>query len=79
MIMAGQRLWCVVGGDDDSGLFGSLCDDLEEQLGGDFCQGNIAEFINDDQLHAGPAGQHAAQAVFALRFDELVDQGQRRS
>ncbi len=79
MIMAGQRLWCVVGGDDDSGLFGSLCDDLEEQFSCDFGQRNIAEFIDDDQFHTGPSGQHAAQAVFALRFDELVDQGQRRS
>ncbi len=35
---------------------------------------DIAEFIDDDQLHAGPAGQHAAQTLFALRFDELVDQ-----
>ena len=36
----------------------------EEQLGGDFCQGNIAEFIDDDELHAGPAGEHPAQAMF---------------
>jgi hypothetical protein len=55
-------------------VFGSLCDDMEEQLGGDFCQWNVAEFIDDDQLHTGPAGEHAAQVVFALRFYKLVDE-----
>jgi hypothetical protein len=63
-----------VGGYDDGGLFGSLCDHLEEQLGGDFGQRDIAEFIDDDQLHAGLAGQHAPQTLLPLRFDELVDQ-----
>jgi len=55
-------------------VFSALGDHLEEQFGGDFGKGNIAEFIDDDQFHAGPAGQHAAQALLPLRFDELVDQ-----
>ena len=66
-----------VGGHDDSGLFGSLGDHLEEQLGSDFGKRNIAELIDDDQFHARPAGQHPAQALFPLRFDELVDQRSR--
>jgi hypothetical protein len=35
-----------VGGDDDGGLLGSLCDDLEQQLGGDLGQWNVAKFID---------------------------------
>jgi hypothetical protein len=72
----GEDLWPLgegqVGGDDDGGLFGSLCDDLEQQLGGDLGQRNVAEFIDNDQLHAGPAGQHAAQTLLPLCFDELI-------
>jgi hypothetical protein len=63
-----------VGGDDDGGLLGSLCDDLEQQLGSDLGQWNVAKFIDDDQFHAGPAGQHAAQTLLPLCFDELVDE-----
>ena len=36
-----------VGGDDDSGLLGSLGDDLEERLSCHFGQRNVAEFIDD--------------------------------
>ena len=46
----------------------------EEEFGGDFCQRDIAEFIDDDQLYTRPAGQHPTEVVFPLRFDELVDQ-----
>jgi len=63
-----------VGGDDHGGLFRPLGDDLEEQFGGHFCQRHITEFIDNDQFNAGPTGQHAAQALFPLRFDQLVDQ-----
>jgi hypothetical protein len=63
-----------VGCYDDRSLFGSLRDHLEEQLGSDFGQRDITEFIDDDQIHAGPAGQHAAQTLLPLRFDELVHQ-----
>jgi putative transposase len=31
------------------------------QFGSDFGEGNVAEFIDDDQLHAGPAGQLAVE------------------
>ena len=48
----GEDLWPLgegqVGGDDDRGFFGSLGDDLKEQLSCDFSQGDIAEFIDDD-------------------------------
>jgi hypothetical protein len=63
-----------IGGDDDGGLFGSLGDGLEEQFGGDFGERNVAEFIDEDQIHAGPAGQHSAQVLLPLCLDELVDQ-----
>ena len=35
--------------------FGSLGDDLEQQFGGGLGQRHIAEFIDDDQLHARPS------------------------
>lgn len=74
----GKDLWPLrerqVGGDDHGGLFGPVGDDLEEQFGGHLGQRDIAEFVDDDQIHAGPALEHASEALFALRFDELVDQ-----
>jgi hypothetical protein len=63
-----------VGGHDDGGLLGPLGDNLEERFGSDFGKRDIAEFVDDDQLPAGPACQHTAQALFPLRLDELVDQ-----
>ena len=63
-----------VGGHDDSGFFRPFGDDLEEQFGGNLRQWYVTQFIDDDQFHTRPAGQHAAQALLALCFDQLVDQ-----
>ena len=54
-------------------------DDLEKQFSGHFGQRDIAQFIDDDQFHVGPACQHACEALVALCFDQLVYQSGRGS
>ena len=34
----------------------------------------LAQFIDDDQLHDGPACQHASEPLITLCFDLLIDQ-----
>src|ERR1039458_7436515 len=63
-----------VGGHYYGGRLSPLGDYLEEQFGCAFGKRDIAELVDDDQLHTRPAGQHPAQALFPLRLDELVDQ-----
>jgi hypothetical protein len=73
----GEGLWLLgegqVGGHDDGCFFGSLCDHLKERFGSNFGQRDIAEFIDYDRFHAGPTGQHPAEALISLCFDKLVD------
>ena len=66
-----------VGSHDHGSFFGSFGDDLEEQFGGHLSQGDIAQFIDNDQFHAGPPFQHARETLVALGFDELVDECRR--
>ncbi len=63
-----------VGGQDDGGLFGSLGDDLKEELGAKLGHRHIADFVDSNQIVAFPARQDAPQLQLLFGFDELIDQ-----
>src|SRR5580700_1649017 len=46
-----------VGGDDDGGLLCPIGDDLEEHLGSDLGQGNVAHLIEGDQVPLLPSAR----------------------
>ena len=43
----------LVGGQDDRAAFVALADDLEEQVGAALVDGQIAQFVDDQQIGAG--------------------------
>jgi len=63
-----------VGGDDDGGLLCPIGDDLEEHLGSDLGQGNVAHLIEGDQVPLLPSGESAAELAVVAGFDEFVDE-----
>jgi hypothetical protein len=44
-----------------------------KSIGGNLGQCYVTQFIDDEEFHTRPAGQHGAQAMLALCFDQLVD------
>ena len=42
-----------VGGDDDRGALVEPADEMEQELTAGLCERQIAEFIEDDEVHAG--------------------------
>lgn len=40
-----------IGGNDEASAFVAVRNDLEQQLGGLFVQGNKADLVDDDQFH----------------------------
>ena len=62
-----------IGGDDDRGAFVEPADEMEEELAAGLGEGQIAEFIEDDEVHAGEvigeptlASEKYARRTFAI-------------
>ena len=63
-----------VGGDDDRGAFVELADEVEQQLSAGLGKGQIAEFVEDDEVKAVQViGQTALFAASGLGL-EAIDQ-----
>jgi hypothetical protein len=61
-----------IGGDDDRGAFVELADEMEEELAAGLGEGQIAEFIEDDEVHAGEViGEPALASVAGLGFEPI--------
>ena len=61
-----------IGGDDDRGSFVEPADEMEEELAAGLGEGQIAEFIEDDEVHAGEViGEPALPAVAGLGFEPI--------
>ncbi len=63
---------------DHGPLLGTLGDELEEEFGPEIGYGDVGDFIDDGQLDARQAIDHAAQLVLMLRFEGVVDERGRR-
>src|SRR6266702_1810862 len=55
-----------VGGDDQAAAFVAFGEDLEDELGGAVGQREVAEFVEDDELGACVATDHAREFATAL-------------
>ena len=64
-----------VGRDDQAAAFVAFGEDLEDEFGGAVGQGEIAEFIKQDELGAGVASDDAGELAVALGFLEFVGEG----
>jgi predicted XRE-type DNA-binding protein len=62
-----------VDGDNDGGLLFSVCDDLEEHLGSDFHQRNVAHLVEGNQGPVLPSSESAVELAGLAGFDEFVD------
>src|SRR5262249_26259441 len=58
-----------------NGRFVPLGDDLEEQLGALGVDLDVAELVEQQEVQAAVAADHAGQRPLVGGFDELVDQG----
>jgi hypothetical protein len=64
-----------VGGDDQRAALVALGDDLEDELGGSFGQGQLAEFVEHDELSARVAADHACEFAARLSLLEFIGDG----
>jgi hypothetical protein len=55
-------------------LLGPFGDHLEQELGADLGQGDVADLVDGDQVVARPAGQDPSELELLLGLDQLVDQ-----
>ena len=66
-----------IGGDDDRGAFVKPADEMEEELSTRLGEGEIAEFVENDEVHAGEViGEPSLPAIAGLGFepvDEIDD------
>src|SRR5215216_3868023 len=61
-----------VGGDDDRGALVKSADQVEQELPAGLGKGEIAEFVEDDEVHAGQMiGQPALAAAAALDLEPV--------
>ena len=61
-----------IGGDDDRGAFVEPADEMEQELAAGLGEGQIAEFIEDDEVHAGEViGEPALPAVAGLGLEPI--------
>ncbi len=61
-----------VGGDDDRGAFVEAADQVEEQLSARLCEGQVAEFIEDDEVESGQVvGQPPLFAAAGLGLEPV--------
>ena len=63
-----------VGGDDGGAVFVAPAEDIEQQLAAGLRQGNVAEFVDDQQVHLGELVLEAEQPLLVARLHHLVDQ-----
>jgi hypothetical protein len=61
-------------GQDDGCLFGTLGDDLEEELRSEVGHRHLAHSVDGYQVMAFPSSQHAAQLQLLLGLDQFVEQ-----
>lgn len=62
-----------VGGQQDGSAFVAGTDDLEEQVGSCFVDGQVADLIEDEQMRAGIASHGGFEASLLLSGDQVVD------
>ncbi len=62
-----------VGGEDDGALFVAGADDLEEEVGAALVDGEVADFIQDEELGFEVATQFGLECAFELGGGEGVD------
>ena len=63
-----------VGGAGDGGAFFSGGDDLEQQFGAAWVQGQVADLVEAEQVEPGVAAEDAGELFVVGGFGELVDQ-----
>ena len=63
-----------IGGDEDRGSLVEPADEVEEQLAAGLSEGEIAEFVEDDEVHAGQIVGDASLATGARFGFETVDE-----
>jgi hypothetical protein len=71
---AGHSPKARLGGDDDGGLLVEAADEVEEQLAAGLGEGQVAELVEDDEVHAAEVIGDAALAAGAGFGLELVDE-----
>ena len=61
-----------VGGDDDRGALVEPADEVEQELAAGLSEGQIAEFVEDDEVHAGQViGEPALPSVAGLGLEPV--------
>jgi hypothetical protein len=55
-------------------VVGPIGDDLEQELGAELGEGDVADLVDGDDVVARPARQHPPQLELLLGLDQLVDQ-----
>ena len=61
-----------VRGDDDGGAFVEPADEVEQELSAGLGEGQIAEFVEDDEVHAGQMiGEPSLAAVSGLGLESV--------
>jgi hypothetical protein len=61
-----------IGGDDDGGTFVEAADEVEQELAAGLGEGQIAEFIEDDEVHAGQViGEPTLPSIAGLSLEPI--------
>ena len=68
-----QRPNGLLRGDDDRGAFVAGGDELEEQVGGFGFEGDVADFVDDDERVAAEAAELVMEPAVAVGGGEAVD------
>ena len=63
-----------VAGDQQAAAFVTIGEDLEEQFGSGSAEGQVAEFVHDQQVDFVEPFQELIEAEFLLSFFQLIDQ-----
>ena len=59
-------------GDDDRGALVEAADEVEQELTAGLCEGQIAEFIEEDEVHAGQViGEPALPSITGLGLEPI--------
>ena len=74
---AGPFTECEIGGDDHRSAFVKPADEMEQQLPAGLGEGQIAEFVENDEVHAGEIVGDAALAAGARFGLQPVDEVDR--
>jgi hypothetical protein len=63
----------LVGGDDDAGALVAGRDELEEQVGGVSFEGDVADFVDDDERVAPEPGEFLVESPGGVGLGEAID------